>query len=293
MSDIRTVVDGDVKVLVKKPTKKEFNDSQIVYNKAMREALENKAFLRGKLNSYLEEQGIWDKDKEAKYQKFISDINSKEMILKKGGIPLKKAKGIALDLKRLRDDFRNLISERTAYDGNTAEGVADNARFDYLVSVCVLDPNTQKPVFKDVDDYISKSSETWAVKAASELANFIYGLDPEYESNLEENKFLKRFHFVNEDGKFVNKDGHLISIDSDGVERLIDKDANYVAYDENGNQYKVTRNGEKYTPDEEIVQEAFLDDDGNPFEENSESSEPEEPLEETKKPKKKKMPTQE
>ena len=82
MSDIRTVVDGDVKVLVKKPTKKEFNDSQIVYNKAMREALENKAFLRGKLNSYLEEQGIWDKDKEAKYQKFISDINSKEMILK-------------------------------------------------------------------------------------------------------------------------------------------------------------------------------------------------------------------
>ena len=176
MSDIRTVVDGDVKVLVKKPTKKEFNDSQIVYNKAMREALENKAFLRGKLNSYLEEQGIWDKDKEAKYQKFISDINSKEMILKKGGIPLKKAKGIALDLKRLRDDFRNLISERTAYDGNTAEGVADNARFDYLVSVCVLDPNTQKPVFKDVDDYISKSSETWAVKAASELANFIYVL---------------------------------------------------------------------------------------------------------------------
>lgn len=293
MSDIRTVVDGDVKVLVKKPTKKELNDSQIVYNKAMREALENKAFLRAKLNSYLEEQGIWDKDKEAKYQKFISDINSKEMILKKGGIPLKKAKGIALDLKRLRDDFRNLISERTAYDGNTAEGVADNARFDYLVSVCVLDPNTQKPVFKDVDDYTSKSSDTWAVKAASELANFIYGLDPEYENNLEENKFLKRFHFVNEDGKFVNKDGHLISIDSDGVERLIDKDANYVAYDENGNQYKVTRSGERYTPDEEIVQEAFLDDDGNPLEENPESSEPEESLEETKKPKKKKMPTQE
>ena len=290
MSDTRTVVDGEVTVIVKKPGKKEINDSQIVYNKVMRESLENKALLRAKLNSYLEEQGIWDKEKEAKYQKYISDINSKEMLLKKGGIPLKKAKAIALDLKRLRNDFRDLISERTAYDGTTAEGVADNARFDYLVSVCVLNPSTQRPVFKSVEDYNAQSSEVWAVKAAAELANFIYGLDPEYENSLEENKFLKRFHFVDENGRYVNRDGHLIAIDENGQERLINEKNEYVAYDENGEQYRVDRDGNRYIPDDQIVQAAFLDDDGNPVDEDVNSSE-EEPAD--KKPKKKKVTTAE
>jgi hypothetical protein len=54
-------------------------------------------------------------------------INDRELVLQKGGIPLKKAKAIALELKRLRIEFRDLISERTAYDNTTAEGVADKA----------------------------------------------------------------------------------------------------------------------------------------------------------------------
>ena len=55
MSDIRTVVEGDVTVLVKKPNRKDLNDSQIAYNKAWRKSLEEKAILRQKLNDYLTE----------------------------------------------------------------------------------------------------------------------------------------------------------------------------------------------------------------------------------------------
>ena len=120
MSDIRTVVEGDVTVLVKKPTKKELNDSQLVDNKVWRESLENKAILRQKLNDYLTEQGVWSDEKQKQYEDYIKKINERELILKKGGIPLKKAKSIALELKRFRADFRDLISERTSYDSNTA-----------------------------------------------------------------------------------------------------------------------------------------------------------------------------
>ena len=144
--DVRKVVDGGVTVLVRRPTKKDYNESQIVYNKVWRKSLEEKAVLRQELNEFLIEQGVRSSAKEAEYQDYIKKINDRELVLKKGGIPLKKAKAIALELKKLRVDFRELISERTTYDGNTAEGVADNARFDYLVSVCVLDPNTNKPL---------------------------------------------------------------------------------------------------------------------------------------------------
>ena len=282
----RTVTEGDITVLVKKPNRKDLNESQIAYNKAWRKSLDDKAILRQKLNDYLTEQGVWSEDKQKQYEEFVKKINDRELVLKKGGIPLKKAKTIALELKRLRVGFRELISERSSYDNNTAEGAADNARFDYLVSVCVLDPNTNKPVFKDIDDYNERGSEGWAVKAAGELANFLYNLDPNYEQSLPENEFLSKFKFTDSKGRLVNKDGHLIAIDEDGVERLIDEDSYYVAYDENGLQYKVNRSGEKIV---EVVVSPFLDDDGNPIvDEESSEVEVVSTTEETKKSKKKK-----
>jgi hypothetical protein len=282
----RTVTEGDITVLVKKPNRKDLNESQIAYNKAWRKSLDDKAILRQKLNDYLTEQGVWSEDKQKQYEEFVKKINDRELVLKKGGIPLKKAKTIALELKRLRVSFRELISERSSYDNNTAEGAADNARFDYLVSVCVLDPNTNKPVFKDIDDYNERGSEGWAVKAAGELANFLYNLDPNYEQSLPENEFLSKFKFTDSKGRLVNKEGHLIAIDEEGVERLIDEESYYVAYDENGVQYKVNRSGEKIV---EVVVSPFLDDDGNPITDEQPSEiEVSANTEETKKSKKKK-----
>lgn len=283
----RTVIEGDVTVLVKKPSRKDLNESQVVYNKSWRKSLEEKAILRQKLNDYLIEQGVWSDAKQKQYENFISEINNRELVLKKGGIPLKKAKGIALELKKLRTDFRNLISERTSYDNNTAEGVADNSRFDYLVSVCVLNPETKEPVFKNIDDYNERGAEPWALKAASELANFLYNLDPNYENNLPENDFLKKFKFTDSEGRLVNKDGHLIAIDEHGVERLIDENGFYVAYLKDGTKYFVNRDGEKVDREEDIVQQPFLDDDGNEVTDSNVTSEPEEkPPENEDEPKK-------
>jgi hypothetical protein len=285
---LRKVTEGDVTVLVKKPNRKDINDSQVVYNKVWRKSLEDNAILRQKLNDYLIEQGVWSKTKQEEYDKYIGDISKKELILKKGGIPLKKAKSIALELKRLRVAFRELIAERTAYDNNTAEGVADNARFDYLVSVCILDPSTETPVFKNIDDYNERGAEPWAIKAAGELANFLYNLDPNYEKNLPENEFLKKFRFTDSEGRLVNKEGHLISVDEDGVERLIDKDGYFVAYNEDGTQYFINRDGEKVEKDKDIVQSPFLDDEGNVVSFEELTAEPEEKPPEEKKVKKKK-----
>ena len=60
---LRKVTEGDVTVLVKKPNRKDINDSQVVYNKVWRKSLEDNAILRQKLNDYLIEQGVWSKTK--------------------------------------------------------------------------------------------------------------------------------------------------------------------------------------------------------------------------------------
>ena len=86
----------------------------------------------------------------------------------------------------------------------------------------------------------------------------IYGLDPDYDQKLEENKFLKEFNFVNDDLRFINKDGDLVDMDG----RLVNEDGRYIAYrTEEGKDkkdpkevYFVNREGE------EVV--AITDDDG-------------------------------
>ena len=271
-----------IKTLLRQPTAQDYRDSQVQYNEAFRKALDSGALLRQKLTDYMREQGIWDEEKQKDNDKYIEDIGAREAALKAGGIRLTEAKAIALELRDLRTDFRNLLSEKNALDTNSAEGQADNARFSELVRLCLIDPDTKQPRFPDQQAYDAQGDEPWVIDAASELASMIYGLDPDYDKNLEENKFLKEFNFVDDSLRFINDDGHLVDMDG----RLINEDGRFVAYrTEEGKEkqdpeqlYFVDREGEEVVlingvdGEEEWVKislkerKPFLDDKNKPIE---------------------------
>ena len=274
--------DGNaVKALIKSPSPSEYRDSQIEYNKAFRKALDSGALLRQKLSDHMEEQGIWNEDKQKQNDKYVEDIAAKEEILKVGGIPLSEAKSIALELRQLRFEFREFLAERNQLDQNSVEGQADNARFSELVRLCILHPGTKKPYFQNQKDYDAAGDQPWVVQASSELASMIYGLDPNYDNKLTENKFLKEFDFVDDDLRLVNKNGHLVDVDG----RLIDEDGRFVAYrtekaeqdQDVEQQYFVNKNGEEvikvvdsdgdatWVAKDKAERKPFLDEDGNPI----------------------------
>lgn len=253
---------NEVVMVVKSPSPKNLRDAQVVYNKALRTALESGAILRRKLNDFLTEQKVWDSDKENSYQKILKEISTHEDMLKAGGIALKKAKDIALELRDLRLKLRELLAERQVYDATTAEGQADNTQFNFLVSACTFKEDGTTLMWSNIDEY-DNSRETYAADAASALAKMIYDLDPDYDNNLTENKFLKKFKFVRDDLRLVNKDGHLV--DEEG--RLINEEGRFVAYKPDGTQYFVNRDGKEVDENGEKKIEAlpFLDDEGNPI----------------------------
>lgn len=265
---------NEVRFIVKKPGAEDYRKSQLDYNKAFREALDSGALLRQKLNDYMRSQNLWDDTKQQQYDKLVKEISDSEDTLKAGGIRLSKAKEIAIDLKRKREEFKILIAERNSLDANSAEALADNARFSSLLRLCIINPDTRLPYFPEQKDYDAQSSQSWVVKAAEKLANILYDLDPDYEQNLEENKFLREFEFVNEKLELINEDGHLI--DSDG--RLINEDGRYIAYRTDDdyknkeNPYFVNRSGEEVVlvNDEWVTlklaeRKPFLDDEDQPI----------------------------
>lgn len=213
------------------------NEGQRVYNKAFKLALEENAILKKSLDDHMRRQGLWSDETEAEYNSLIKQIADLEFKIKSG--TYKKASELrdkALNLATLRGKLSSLLSARNSMDSVTAEGQADQARFEYAVSVGVIDFLTNKPVFSSLQDYKNRESERLSIKLASEYADFAYGVDVNYHLNFVENKVLKRLGLINEDGELVDKKGR--RVDSEG--NLVDE--NGARIDEEGNRIDINNN---------------------------------------------------
>lgn len=254
-----TIDEQEKEILVRSPSLNDQREGQKIYNQAFTDAIKSKSVVRAKLDDLLKDQGLWNDEKEAKFTQLQKELSEGEKRLAKGGFSLNEAKDLAVKMKAVRDEIRDLISVRTSLDNHSAEGQADNARFNYLVSACVVYNDSKEPCFKDMEDYLNRSTEEVALLGAQHLANMLYGLDNDYELNLPENKFLKKYKFVDDKLRLIDKKGRLI--DEDG--RLVNEEGRFI--DEEGNL--VDKYGNRVNEDGDFVVESepFLDDDGNPI----------------------------
>ena len=257
--DFKVVVNGEEKTFtVRSPSLVDQREGQKVYNQAFTDAIKSKSVVRAKMDDLLEDQGLWNAEKQQEYSSLQKELLEGERKLAKGGFALSEAKKLAVRMREVRNKIRELISVRTSLDNHSAEGQADNARFNYLVSACVVYKDSDKKYFESLEDYMNRIDDPVALAGAQKLANMIYGLDNNFEKNLPENKFLKKYKFVNDDLRFIDKKGRTV----DGEGRLIDEQGRYI----NEAGEFVDRDGNRVDADGEYVVDAqpFLDDDGNP-----------------------------
>lgn len=254
-------VDGQkVELAVEKPNQKHLSEAQKVYNRVYYEAIESGAIVRPKVESIMRSQNLWNDDMKKEADEILQKIMDHEQKIIRGGVRLSQGKIMSLELRELRDRQLNLLRKRNELDGNTAEAQAESARFNKLVSLCTVYNDTGEQFFSNYDDYIEKSDEPSSVTAATRLAFIVHNLDPNYEQNLPENKFLKQWKMVDDKLRLINKDGHLIDLEG----RLIDEERRFV----NGKGEYVDRNGQVVDNQGNYVSnetQPFLDEDGNPL----------------------------
>lgn len=260
MNFIIKVEDKEIELTFIKPNIEVTQAANLYYNRIFKDALASGALLRLKLDKFLRDQGLWDDEREAEYMALAQTIRDDEMILEKGGIKLSDARKIAMRMRETRNKMNRMYSERNALNINTADGQAEQARFNYLLVACVVyKDNIGKTYFKDLNDYLTHSDELNSILIASKFGEFYYGLNEDYEKSLPENKFLTQWKFVDSDLRLINKDGHLV--DNEG--RLVDEDGRFI--DINGNF--VDKNGNPVDKEGNFTVEKlpFLDDDNNPI----------------------------
>lgn len=156
-----------------------------------------------KLKDIVAQQGLWGEDKQkeldaidakmARLEDMIPDANGK---VRAKGVKLADAKKAAFELGALRGERIALLGNVTRLSGNTAEAKADQDELDFLLTRCLLDAKTEKPVFASVEDYYSQADEPWVEAAAEKFAVFYNNHDPEWFKSLPENQFLIKRGFV-------------------------------------------------------------------------------------------------
>lgn len=223
-------------VVVKRPTNQQLKDADIQKAKVWNKAFKEGVMTKNEVEKLMKERGTWNDEKTAKERQLTELILSLErkLYLGEDGVKPKLSEGrkIAIEMKNKRVELRDLISERLSMDENTAEALADNARFDYLVYACAYDKDTDQRLFSSYDDYNSRGSSVEAIAAAQLLAKMVYNLDEDFENRLPENQFLKKFDLINESGDLINpKTKELIDIDGRKVSEegyYLDSDGNRV-----------------------------------------------------------------
>lgn len=250
-----------VSIYVVRPSNITIKNADRYRAKTWNQCITDGVLTKKELSKLMYDRGIWNEDKDDQEKDIIDQIQALERKLYLGGgdkkRKLSEGQAIAIEMRKLRGKLRELISERLSLEENTAEALADNAKFDYFVADCTFYANGQK-VYKDVDDYNQKSSNEIAFAAASALAEMMYQIDSKFEENLPENKFLKTFNLVNEELSLVNKEG--FRVDSEG--RKVNELGYYI--DENGS--RVDKDGNLLNEDGTYVLKVEYEDD---FQESS------------------------
>lgn len=217
------------KIVIKKPNNVILSQAQRVGAKTWTDCVRDGIMTKKELEKFMKEQGIWDDGKDEEQRKIVQEISDLEKKLYIGGthknskMRATEGKDIAIQMRVKRNELRDLIAEKMSLEQNTAESISDNARFDYLVSACTYYENGNK-VYSSLENYKENADSEVGFAAATNLASMLYAVDKDFEAKLPENKFLKMFHFVDENLSLVNDKGE--TVDTEG--RRIDKNGFYL-----------------------------------------------------------------
>jgi hypothetical protein len=214
-----------------RPTAPNLTAAKLEKNKTFARLIRDKdLLLRSEINKAAQHRGLWDDDKQKELESLRDRIVKGEAQLSRGGKTIKgkpftkkAAKKLALDMMNWRGQFLALNSTLTEFDQYTVESQAENAEFDSLCSVCIVDDEDTQ-IFTDLNDYRMRSSEEGVEEAAAELAKLTTSYDDSWYDKLPEVAFLLKYKFVNEDYRLIDDSGQLVSDDG----KLINKDGQLI-----------------------------------------------------------------
>lgn len=228
------VGDKEVELILRSPKPEDVREADKIRSKAYTEAyLKDKMPLAVTAREEAMRRGIWDETKQKELRDAQAELVKCEEILTKSrnlklGGPGNMDPNTMFQIAIKTQDLRNKIIElRTLFadvEKNTVEGYSENERQNYLLYATTVYKDSGERFFSSFEDFKNSTVFTEENKEKCAVATlaymqYQYRLIGDYQKNLNEtpeNKFLKRFKFVDDQGRFL-KEGKLVNMGGDPV----------------------------------------------------------------------------
>jgi hypothetical protein len=206
------------------------SESNQFYSNAFDKALADGYKLRLECEKLLEQRGLLDT---ALQDKQIEDLRAK---IKKHEIELRSARingrrlskdegfKLALQIRKLRKELNGVGAGLSDFFKNSAESIADNERFQYLIYACTIRQDTGERYWGSYDEMKNESEQAIYTAAINSFVKLSMGVEQDLENPFYENQWLQRMGYANKKGELVDSKGRLI--DENG--RLVNSEGYFV-----------------------------------------------------------------
>lgn len=224
----------EVTLAVKVPEYNDVDDANKVYSTKIatliRQGSKGKLLVRQELEKFLKDNKVWTDEDEVKVKSLNKEIETLLSSLRKGGLKLSEGRKLAVSVTEKRKELISAMNKRRVFDEVTIESIAENERNDYFVYVCTVYSDSGDKYWESFEDMKNDKLNNVYSKAVSACTEVIYGVDDQFETRLPENRWLKKYGYVDGDlryvdrktGEHVDKEGNPISQLQDQFKKDID-----------------------------------------------------------------------
>ncbi len=200
-----------VKLAIRNLTSEDYEEAERIYAikiaSLIRASGGKKLLVRNELDQFLNDTGVWTKadvEKVEKLREQIDDLIDK-LKNKDGKTKLSDGRKISLDIYDKRMEITKLEQKRRVFDEATIENAADQEKADYFVFASTVFAETGKQYWDSLEEMKNDKLSDAYKNAAVKAIKAVYGIDTELEKSLPENKWLKKYGFVDEKLNFVDR----------------------------------------------------------------------------------------
>lgn len=225
--------DKEVELAVRPALSDDFEEADRVYaakvSVLVRDADRKKnVLLRREVETFLKEHNIWTTEDESKIKNIQTNIDDLLFLLRKGGIPLSEVRKTCIKIADKRGEMVKIMSKRRIFDDVTIESFAETDRNDYLVYICTVYNSDGRNYWQSFEDMKNDKLSDAYRQASTLVYEIVYGVNPEFEKMLPENKLLVKLGFVDKDlnfvdrktGEYVDKEGNPLNLVKEVEEKI-------------------------------------------------------------------------
>lgn len=199
----------EVKLAIRKPQYEDFEEADRVYAgtvaRLVRGSVGKKLLLRQELDTFLREAKVWTQDDEKHVRTLQEEVDSLLKQVANGGRRVSEGRELCIKVMDKRKDIVRIMQKRQVFDDATIESNAENDKNDYIVYICTVYSDSGKNYWNSLEDMKNDKLSDAYRKASVAALEFIFNYNPEFEKRLPENRWLKKYGFIDDNLNYVDR----------------------------------------------------------------------------------------